>query len=105
MIGAHTHCLQGVEFIEGAPVFYSLGNFWFNEKTLFTMIAEIELTYETSDSGKKIKDAVVRILPGIQDDYCTRKAIDPDEKALILKDIHSLSPYVDISADGVVTAR
>jgi poly-gamma-glutamate synthesis protein (capsule biosynthesis protein) len=30
VIGGHTHCLQGMEFYKNVPVFYSLGNFWFD---------------------------------------------------------------------------
>ena len=26
VVGAHTHCLEGIEYIDGKPVFYSLGN-------------------------------------------------------------------------------
>ena len=33
VIGAHPHCLQGIEYYEGKPIVYSLGNFWFNDKT------------------------------------------------------------------------
>ncbi|MCR5452841.1 MAG: CapA family protein [Lachnospiraceae bacterium] len=29
IIGGHTHCLQGIEFINDTPVYYSLGNYWF----------------------------------------------------------------------------
>ena len=31
VIGSHSHCLQGVEYIDGKPVFYSLGNFLFGQ--------------------------------------------------------------------------
>ncbi|SFP98430.1 poly-gamma-glutamate synthesis protein (capsule biosynthesis protein) [Lachnospiraceae bacterium XBB1006] len=30
VIGGHTHCLQGMEYYNHIPVFYSLGNFWFD---------------------------------------------------------------------------
>lgn len=30
IIGGHTHCLQGIEYYKDVPVFYSLGNFWFD---------------------------------------------------------------------------
>ena len=33
IIGGHTHCLQGVDVIDGVPVFYSLGNFYFSQET------------------------------------------------------------------------
>lgn len=44
VIGAHTHCLQGITSYNGKPVVYSLGNIWFNEKTLYTMLYEIRLS-------------------------------------------------------------
>lgn len=31
IVGSHTHCLQGVSYIDGKPVFYSLGNFVFGQ--------------------------------------------------------------------------
>ena len=35
IIGAHPHVLQGIEYIEGKPVVYSLGDFWFNNETKY----------------------------------------------------------------------
>ena len=29
VVGGHTHCLQGIEYVEDVPVYYSLGNYWF----------------------------------------------------------------------------
>lgn len=31
IVGAHTHCLEGIQFMDGKPVFYSLGNFIFGQ--------------------------------------------------------------------------
>lgn len=31
IVGAHTHCLQGAAYINGKPIFYSLGNFMFGQ--------------------------------------------------------------------------
>lgn len=33
VIGNHPHCPQGLEIYNGKPIFYSLGNFFFNSKT------------------------------------------------------------------------
>lgn len=44
IIGAHPHVLQGFEYVEGVPVMYSLGNFWFNSKTLDNCVVEAEIT-------------------------------------------------------------
>ncbi len=29
IIGGHTHCLEGIEYMGEVPIFYSLGNYWF----------------------------------------------------------------------------
>lgn len=34
VIGSHPHCPQGWEFYKGKPIFYSLGNFFFNSRTV-----------------------------------------------------------------------
>ncbi len=71
VIGAHTHCLQEIATVEGKPVVYSLGNFWFNEKTLDTMLYEIHLsgTKTQRSNGKncvEIEDVATEELYGVQ---------------------------------------
>ena len=41
IIGAHPHVLQGIEFIEGKPIFYSLGNYIFNNSIPKTMLVKV----------------------------------------------------------------
>ena len=41
IIGAHPHVLQGIEFIEGKPIFYSRGNYIFNNSTPKTMLVKV----------------------------------------------------------------
>ena len=40
IIGDHPHVLQGIEYINDTPVFYSLGNYWFSSKTLDNCLVE-----------------------------------------------------------------
>ena len=51
VIGAHPHVLQGIEYYQGKPIFYSLGNFIFANRTYETMMAELTLT----DSGVDVR--------------------------------------------------
>lgn len=44
IVGAHPHVLQKVDFIKGVPVVYSLGNFWFNSRTLDTGMFKVVVT-------------------------------------------------------------
>ncbi len=66
VIGAHTHCLQEITDIDGKPVVYSLGNFWFNEKTLDTMLYEIHLSGTKTKNGVEIEDVTTEALYGVQ---------------------------------------
>lgn len=43
IIGAHPHVLQGIEFIDGKPVFYSLGNYVFAQTIARTALVKVEV--------------------------------------------------------------
>lgn len=47
IVGAHPHCLQGITYIDGKPVFYSLGNFVFNQTIERTAVLKVTV----SDDG------------------------------------------------------
>lgn len=55
VIGAHSHCLQGMEYYDGKPIIYSLGNYWFNEKTLDTMLLQLRFRGMTRRRGWRYK--------------------------------------------------
>lgn len=48
IVGAHPHVLQPWEIVDGVPIVYSLGNFWFNMETVDTALASIDISL-TSD--------------------------------------------------------
>lgn len=66
IIGAHSHCLMGIEYYKHKPIFYSLGNFVFNrstrggDKTLDSMLANFRI------AGNKLSASVtpVKIVHG-----------------------------------------
>ncbi len=95
IIGAHSHCLQGIDYVDDVPVFYSLGNFWFNSKTLDTCIVRA-----TIDSDCKLES--VEFIPCIQRGSGVVSAT-PDEKSRIIKYMRGISNYADIDDDGFVT--
>ena len=43
IIGAHPHVLQGIEFIDSKPVFYSLGNYVFAQTIVKTALVKVEI--------------------------------------------------------------
>lgn len=96
VIGSHPHCLQGMEYYKGAPIAYSLGNFWFNDKTLDSCIFTLEV-----DDELNIK---VLLTPLMQENCETRLLTEYNERRALFNRIENYEPYgVNISDDGVVT--
>ena len=75
VIGAHSHCLQGVEYYEGKPIFYSLGNYWFNGKTLDTML--VKLHFYGNENEQQLE---AQIVPALQKNATTTIITDEVEK-------------------------
>ncbi|MDD6038945.1 MAG: CapA family protein [bacterium] len=100
IIGGHTHCLQGISYIEGVPVIYSLGNFWFGStptdgvKKKDTAIAQIII-----DQDGQI---MFRFVPCVQENQKTYLVTDETEKARIIRFEQSLSSHVTIDSEGYV---
>lgn len=96
IIGGHTHCLQGMEYMDGVPIIYSLGNFWFSASTLDTGLSQVIIR----DDGT----IDFRFLPCIQKNYKTSLVTDESEKRRIFDFMESLSVGITIDDDGYVTA-
>ena len=94
IIGDHPHILQPLGYCGDVPVVYSLGNFWFNSKTLDNCLVRVKL-----DRGG-LKS--LQFIPGIQSG-CSVSLADGAEKERILSYIRSISPDASIDADGFVT--
>lgn len=54
IVGSHTHCLQGVSYIDGMPVFYSLGNFIFGQNIDKSAIVKVTVDEEGNASYELI---------------------------------------------------
>lgn len=100
VIGAHSHCLQGMEFYKGKPIIYSLGNYWFNGKTLDTMLLNLHFTENEAE-----QEVEVSILPAVQSGYCTKYAKTLEEQERIYSFLEEISINVEIDAQGVVTEK
>lgn len=100
VIGAHSHCLQGMEFYDEKPIIYSLGNYWFNEKTLDTML--LDLHFYGDDTAQNLE---VRVIPAIQSGYRTQGIADIEEQERIYSFLEDISINVEINQDGIVQER
>ena len=96
IIGDHSHCLQGIDYFGDTPVIYSLGNFWFNSKTLDTCMVQVSIDREGLKS--------FQFVPAIQSD-CRVSLAYGEEKSRILAYMRELSPGVVIDEDGYVTKK
>lgn len=97
IIGDHPHILQKLDYIGDVPVIYSLGNYWFNSKTMDTGLLEVTLDLEGDTSA-------VRFIPAIQSG-CRTAIVSGEEKSRILDYMQSISTGVSIDGDGYVTRR
>lgn len=91
IIGDHSHCLQGIDYIGNVPVFYSMSNYWFNSKTVDTGLSEIIV-----DTSANIKS--VRFIPAIQMG-CRTREVDESESTRILTYLQGISNYAEIDVN------
>ena len=52
IVGAHSHCYQGVEYYNGTPIMYGLGNLWTSDKVEDSLIAVLYLGVENNGISK-----------------------------------------------------
>lgn len=94
VIGDHPHCLQPIGVVGGVPVIYSLGNFWFNSKTLDTGIVEVVID-ETGIVS-------YQFVPCLQSG-CKTVLLQDAEKERVLSYMRGISQGIQIDEDGYVT--
>ena len=94
IIGDHSHCLQPIQYVNGVPVVYSLGNFLFNSKELDTCLVKAVVTEEGLES--------LQFLPALQKN-CSTSMLYGEEKERVLSYMRSISPHVNIDGEGYIT--
>lgn len=92
IVGAHTHCLQGIGYYKKKPIFYSLGNFWFNEKRLYTTL--LQLTIRQDGSVK------ARMLPCLQSKRETRLLTGKKQVRKFVKHVNRISTNGRLDKQG-----
>lgn len=93
VIGAHPHCLQPIDMVNGVPVVYSLGNFWFNSRTVDTGMVRVTLNENGLQS--------LQFVPCLQSG-CRTSLVQGEEKSRILNYMRSLSGGIQIDDEGYV---
>lgn len=93
IIGDHPHCLQKMDSVEGVPVIYSLGNFWFNSRTQNSCVVKVALRAGEMES--------FQFIPCRQSD-CRTVLLTGQEKTEVLDYMRTISPNVTIDEEGYV---
>lgn len=96
IIGDHPHCLQKISYYKGVPVVYSLGNFWFNSKTLDTGLLNVTIDRDGISS--------LQFVPCMQSG-CMTTLLNGEEKKRVLQYLRDISPEINIDEQGYITNK
>ncbi len=98
VVGSHPHVLQGMDFYKDSLIAYSLGNFWFNTKTMDTGLLKF-----TIDEGGNITPTFVPCVQSGGNTTMKTEAKDKEDTFYFIES-HSRNWGIDILDDGTVTA-
>jgi len=102
IVGCHSHCLQGVEFIDNVPVYYSLGNYW------FAVDEEMPKRYKTGIAKIIIGEdgrIIPYFLPCEFNMGVTKLITDQSERASDFAYLESLSTGARVDSKGQIIAK
>ncbi len=91
IIGAHPHVLQGASYVNGVPVFYSLGNFLFSYSSFDTAALKVVVSQDGS--------ATYQLIPGTSSSAYTT-ALEGSPAIAALENISALSIDAYIDSEG-----
>ena len=94
IIGDHPHVLQPITVINGVPVVYSLGNFWFNSKEIDTCL----VTATINEKGLKS----LQFIPCLQSG-CKTRLLTGGEADRVIGNMRAMSPDISIDSQGYIT--
>lgn len=99
IVGAHAHCLQGIDYIDGVPVVYGMGNYLFNRNTQDTCLINLTLDSSAKDD---VSIKSIKFVPCIMSGSTVRVA-DSDEWSRIIHYEQGISFHAAIDEEGFVT--
>lgn len=98
VIGTHAHTTQEIEYYNGVPIVYSLGNFIYGGQSRNMFICEATFDYSTDKDGK----LRIKIYPGISGYKNTREYDTELEVENIYKNLNKKSTTCYVDTDGYV---
>lgn len=101
VVGSHPHVLQGMEYYEGKPIVYSLGNFVFGSSIPRTAL--LQVTWDIKDGAEMGEgEPVLRLIPGTSGAGYTRMLTEEDKRREFFRYMESISYGVWFEEDGEV---
>lgn len=97
VIGGHPHVLQGMEYVDGKPIVYSLGDFWFNHETKYTGVLKLHVGF----NGLK----EMSFVPCLQTNFTTQYLDTIEEQEKLYSFLETLSPNIEVDSRGVITEK
>lgn len=96
VVGDHPHQLQGINYYNGKPIFYSMGNYWFSSAAKYTALLNINLTRDEAGNTA----VTYSLTPAWTEGGRVSTLSNPGK---FYDYMRSLSPGVAIDENGVVT--
>ena len=94
VIGGHPHVLQGIEYVDGKPIIYSLGDFWFNHETKYTGLLKLNINLDGLQE--------MSFVPCLQTGFTTQYLSEPEEQQELYEFLEELSPNITIDSEGII---
>ncbi len=96
VVGHHPHWVQTMEKYQGKYIFYSLGNFIFDQMWSTETRQGLALKVIATKEDRQVKLAKLELLPVIIDNYSTPRLANPKEAKVILESIGVAQGVVDL---------
>lgn len=101
VVGSHPHVLQGIEYYNGKPILYSLGNFVFGSSIPETMLMEAEVTFPEDEQSSDKPNVRLRLIPATSSAGYTRMLAEEKRGDFFAK-MESLSWGISVDEEGVI---
>ena len=98
VVGAHSHTVQEIEYYNGVPIIYSLGNFIYGGTMRDTILLEASFDYSNDKNGQ----LQLRIYTGVSNYQKVRKDWNKEEIAVKIKNLQDRSSTCYIGDNGYI---
>lgn len=97
VVGSHPHVLQGIEYYQGKPIVYSLGNFVFGSSIPETALLQVDIRQEEDSVA-----AALSLIPGTSGAGYTKTLTEDGKVRAFYRQMEQLSPGVSFGGEGAV---